>query len=98
VRTILSLLLTDNMDCVVVVRTPLEKDGEKLLTPEIHEAIVNHVAAVKLRDRTRFQISIKTRGKNISNARLDEFIRGELTDMAKSLGFGSASVQHSRIN
>ena len=98
VRTILSLLLTDNMDCIVVVRMPLENDGEKLLTPEIRQAISKHVAAVKLRDKTRFQISIKTRGKRISNARLDEFIRGELTDMAKSLGFDSASVQHSRIN
>jgi|SRR5579863_8982075 len=98
VRSILSLLLTDNMDCVVVVRTPLENDGENLLSPEIHAAIVKHVSAVKLRDKTKIQVSIRTRGNRISNDRLDQFIGGELTDLAKSLGFEFASMQHARTN
>jgi hypothetical protein len=98
VRSILSLLLTDNMDCIVVVRTSLENDGENLLSPEIHAAIAKHVAAVKLRDKTKLQVSIKTRGNRISNERLDKFIGIEVTGLAKSLGFVSASVQHARTN
>lgn len=97
VRTILSLLLTDKADCVVVIRAPLEKDGETLLSPEVRSAIVKHVAAVKLRDKAKLQISVKIRGAQISNDRLDDFYRSEVTDLARSLGFVSASVQNSRV-
>lgn len=98
VRTILSLLLTENADCVVAIRTPLENDGEKLLSAEVREAIVKHVAAVKLRDKSKLQISVKLRGNRISNDRLDAFIRAEVADIAQSLGFASYSLQSYRVN
>jgi hypothetical protein len=98
VRTILSLLLTDNSDCVVVIRKPLEDDAEKLLSKEVREAVGKHVAAVKLRDKSKLQISVKIRGKQISNERLDTFISDEVAGISKSLGFESFSLQSSRSN
>jgi hypothetical protein len=97
VRTILSLLITDNTDCVVVVHPPLEKDGENLLSPEIREAIVKHVAKVQLRDKAKLQLSFKTRRSRISKERFDEFYRGEVTNLGKSLGFEFTSIQHSSM-
>ena len=97
VRTILSLLLTDNTDCVVVVHPPLEKDGENLLSPEIREAIIKHVAKVKLRDKAKLQLSVKTRRSRISSERFDEFYRVEVTNLGKSLGFEFTSIQHSSM-
>jgi hypothetical protein len=98
VRTILSLLLTDNADCVVVIRKPLEDDGEKLLSPEVRESVVKQVAAVKLRDKSKLQISIKIRGKHISDERLTAFISHEVAEISRSLGFESFSLQCWRSN
>jgi hypothetical protein len=97
-QTILSLLLTDNADCVVVIRAPLEKDGETLLSVDTRAAIEKHVAAAKLRNKGKLQVSVKTRRDRISAARFDAFYRIEVTELARSLGFTSASVEHTPLN
>ncbi len=93
VRTILSLSLTDNTDCVVDVRAPLEKQGETLLNPEVREAIVKQVAAVKLRDKVKVQFCIKGLTEGVDRNRIDQFIRTESVELARLLGFKDRSVQ-----
>ncbi len=93
VRTILSLLLTDNADCVVVVRAPLDKDGENLLSPKVREAIVKYVAAAKPREKTNVLFSIKFRQGSIPYERVNKFNSFEMQELARSLGFESTSAQ-----
>jgi hypothetical protein len=95
VRTILSLLLTDNADCVVEIRPMLEKDGDRLLSPDLRSAIVKHAAAVKLRDREKVQFSFKYRNSRIPAERIDKFHRTEVTELARELGFTTATMNFS---
>lgn len=93
VRTILSLLLTENADCVIDIRARLEKEGENLLSPEVRAAIVKHISAAKLRNKEKVQISVKYRLDRITQERFDKFLGAEAGPLAESLGFKSWSVQ-----
>ena len=94
VRSILSLLLTNNCDCVVVVHPKLEKDGDNLLSPEIRESIKKHVAAVKPRDTENLLVCVKTRQPAISSDRIDRFMFVELKELGQGLGFKLTRVQN----
>jgi hypothetical protein len=92
VKSILSLLLTDNTDCLVEIRAKLDKNGDNLLSPEIREAIVKHTAAVDLRDMNSVQFSLKYRTSQIHADRIDKFYRTELMELARELGFAKTTM------
>jgi hypothetical protein len=92
VRTILSLLLTENADCVIDIPARLKKDGENLFAPELRAAIVKHVSTIKLRDKQKVQISVKYRLDRITRERFDNFATTEAAELGKSLGFKTWSV------
>ncbi|HVW01586.1 MAG TPA: hypothetical protein VHB77_14635 [Planctomycetaceae bacterium] len=94
VRSILSLLLTNNADCIVVVHPMLEKDGDNLLSPEIQESIKKHVAAAKSRDTENLLVCVKTRQPAISSERIDRFMSVELKELGQGLGFKLTRVQN----
>jgi hypothetical protein len=94
VRSILSLLLTSDCDCIVVVHPKLEKDGDTLLSPEIQESIKKHVAAVKPRDTENLLVCVKTRQPEISSDRVDRFMFVELKELGQGLGFKLTRVQN----
>ena len=94
VRSLLSLLLTNNADCIVVVHPKLEKDGDTLLSPEIQASIKKHVAAARPRDTENLLVCVKTGQPAISSDRIDRFMFVELKELGQGLGFKLARVQN----
>jgi hypothetical protein len=87
IKSVLSLLLTDNTDCLVEIRAKLDKNGDNLLSPEIREAIVKHTSSVELRDMNSVRFSFKYRTSQINADRIDRFLRTELMELSRELGF-----------
>jgi hypothetical protein len=92
VRTILSLLLTENCDCVIDVRAPLQKEGDDLLTSDVRAAIVKHVSGLKLRHMDKTMFRIKSVTERVGQERLTHFLQKEAADLARSLGFKTGTV------
>lgn len=92
VRTILSLLLTDNCDCVIDVRAPLQKEGEELLTPDVRAAVVKHVSGLKLRHTEKALFRMRGVTERVGQERLNNFVGKEAAELAQSLGFKTVSV------
>jgi hypothetical protein len=93
VRTNLSLMLTGNSDCVIDVRAPLEKHGDRLLSPEVHDAIVKHVSTMRFRDTGKVVFRIGYLTERIPDQRLQEFLKIEAPDLTRTLGFKGSAVQ-----
>jgi hypothetical protein len=93
VRTALSLMLTGNSDCVIDIRTPLEKKGDRLLSPEVHDAIVKIASTMTFRDTGKVLFRIGYLTERIPEQRFQKFLKVEAPDLARTLGFKGWAVQ-----
>ncbi len=93
VRRALSRLLTGNVDCVIDILPSLEPKGNRLLSPEVRDAIVKNATAMTFRDKGRVLFRINSETERLSGDRFKAFRRTEAPELAQKLGFKDSHVQ-----
>jgi hypothetical protein len=91
VRTPLSRYLLMNVDCVVDIRQPFDKDADGKLKPAVEKAIRDHVGKLRIPDKGKllFRVTHTEAGKDATS----KFYLGAAKELAESLGFRSQAMQ-----
>lgn len=96
VRTTLSRILTNNVDCCVSILPPFDFSRSDVLKPEIQDAMILYVSKTRVVNKNIVQISYKFEGKwEKSEAdKMNNYLQGEAP---KWLGFKNVNIQVSRV-